>query len=255
MLGVNMDLRASIEAAWGLRDQPRKGPKPGLSLPKIVDAGIRVADREGLEAVSMAKVATELGTAPMSLYRHVGSKDELIELMADSAWGAPPDPPATGTWRERITAWAWAVRAAMYRHPWALRVPISGLPAYPNSVAVFEQGLAALDDTGLPEGQKASVLLLLAGYIRNEATTSTQIVAAVTAQAVQQDRPFEVAVTEWMQGYRDIIAKVTDPIRYPATTRLLQAGIFDRADSPDDEFVFGLERILDGVELLVNRRD
>jgi AcrR family transcriptional regulator len=250
-----MDRTASIETAWGLRGQPRKGPRPGLSQSKIVEAAVRVADREGLDAVSMAKVAAELGTAPMSLYRHVASKEELVELMVDAAWGPPPDPPPSGTWRERLAAWAWGTRAAMYRHPWALRVPISGLPAYPNSVAWFEQGLAALEGTALPEARKASVLLLMGGYVRNEATTNTQIAAAVGDHAAAKGLAFKDAGNDWMRLYRDIIAKVTDPIRFPATTRLLQSGVFDVADGPDDEFIFGLERLLDGVERLVHARE
>ena len=66
-----MDLPASIEAAWGLRERPHRGPKPGLSLARIVEAGVQVAEAEGLAAVSMSRVAAELGAAPMSLYRYV----------------------------------------------------------------------------------------------------------------------------------------------------------------------------------------
>jgi AcrR family transcriptional regulator len=68
---------ASVAAAWGVRERPHKGPKPALSLARIVDAGVRIADTEGLDAVSMGRVAASLNTAPMSLYRHVSSKVEL----------------------------------------------------------------------------------------------------------------------------------------------------------------------------------
>ena len=237
-----METPRSIEAAWGLRDRPRKGPKPALTLSKIADAGIAVAARDGLDAVSMARVAAELSVAPMSLYRYVESKDELLQLMADTALGPPPQPAETGTWRDRLAAWAWASRAAMYRHPWALRVPIAGLPAYPNNCAWFEAGLAALADTPLTEVQKASVTLLISGYVRNDATIGADIGAAMQASGDPQ---------QWMTGYRDLLAKLTDPIRFPAITRLLQAGVFDQADGPDDEFVFGLDRILDGIARLI----
>ena len=85
-----IELPASIEAAWGIRERPRKGPKPGLSLPRIVEAAISVAERDGLAAVSMSRVAAELGASTMSLYRYVSAKDELLMLMADAAYGAPP---------------------------------------------------------------------------------------------------------------------------------------------------------------------
>src|SRR5437764_10165169 len=70
------ELPATVAAAWGVRERSQKGPKPALSLARIVDAGVRVADSEGLDAVSMGRVAASLDTAPMSLYRHVSSKEE-----------------------------------------------------------------------------------------------------------------------------------------------------------------------------------
>ena len=73
------ELPATVAAAWGVRERSQKGPKPTLSLARIVDAGVRVADSEGLDAVSMGRVAASLDTAPMSLYRHVSSKEELIK--------------------------------------------------------------------------------------------------------------------------------------------------------------------------------
>src|SRR5712671_3424045 len=82
-----MDLPASIEAAWGRRERPHRGPKPGLSLSRIVGAGVRIAEADGLAAVSMSRVAAEVGAAPMSLYRHVASKDELVTLMVDAVYG------------------------------------------------------------------------------------------------------------------------------------------------------------------------
>ncbi len=83
-------LPGSIAAAWGLRERPGKGPKRGLSLPQIVQAGRTAAAADGLGAVSMSRVATELGVGTMSLYRYVESKQELLDLMVDSALGPPP---------------------------------------------------------------------------------------------------------------------------------------------------------------------
>src|SRR5215469_11704523 len=85
-----VNLPAGLEAAWGLRGRPHKGPRPGLSLERIVAAAVRVADAEGLAAVSMSRVAAELGAAPMSLYRYVAAKGELLTLMVDAAYGPAP---------------------------------------------------------------------------------------------------------------------------------------------------------------------
>ena len=78
------EMPATVAAAWGVRERSQKGPKPALSLARIVDAGVRLADSEGLDAVSMGRVAASLDTAPMSLYRHVSSKEELIKLREDT---------------------------------------------------------------------------------------------------------------------------------------------------------------------------
>lgn len=242
-----MDLPPGLEAAWGLRDHPRKGPKPGLTLHKIVAAAISVADRDGLDAVSMARVAAELGAAPMSLYRHVTSKDELLDLMTDTAWGPPPSGVADGDWRDKLSAWAWAMFTSMFRHPWALKVPVSGLPVYPNNVAWFEQGLAAFDGTPLTEQHKASVALLVSGYVRIHASTAADIEAAMRAENAEDSGQ------AWMIKYRDIMTAIADPVRFPATARLLKSGVFDTADPPEDEFAFGLERILDGIAQLISQ--
>src|SRR6201994_3058517 len=104
------ELPATVAAAWGVRERSQKGPKPALSLARIVDAGVRVADSEGLDAVSMGRVAASLDTAPMSLYRHVSSKEELIKLMVDTAWGDSPGPLAGGEdWRDGLARWARAM--------------------------------------------------------------------------------------------------------------------------------------------------
>ena len=89
-------LPASIEAAWGLRERPARGPKPGLSLERIVAAAVELAAAEGLAAVSMSRVARALGSSPMSLYRYVTAKDELLALMVDAALADTPAPPASG---------------------------------------------------------------------------------------------------------------------------------------------------------------
>jgi AcrR family transcriptional regulator len=237
---------ATIAAAWGVREQPRKGPKPALTLPRIVEAAVRVADSDGLDAVSMSRVAAEAGTAPMSLYRHVQGKDQLLDLMVDAAWGPTPDALAPGEgWREGLSRWAWAIRERGRRHPWVVRIPLHSLPIMPNEVAWFETALACMHDTGLSEARKASVIMLLAGYVRNLATTEADIAAAVIASGLTP--------TEWMANYPRMLRELTGPRRFPALAAFIEAGVFEAEDGPDDEFIFGLDRILDGIEALIGR--
>jgi AcrR family transcriptional regulator len=240
------ELPAAVAAAWGVRAHPGKGPKPGLSLERIVAAAVKIASRDGLDAVSMSRVAAELGASTMSLYRYVNAKDELVKLMIDAAWGPPPGREPGAGWRAGLSRWAWGMRAALRRHPWTAKVPISGLPAMPNEVAWFEQALADLEDSGLVEAEKASVIMLISGYVRTLATLEADLEAAVRAAGVTPD--------EWMAAYPRMLTALADPGRYPALTKFIAAGVFDRADDPDDEFIFGLERILDGIEVLVSSR-
>jgi AcrR family transcriptional regulator len=247
------DLPDTVAVAWGVRGRPHKGPKPGLSLERIVAAAIKVADAEGLAAVSMSRVATELGTAPMSLYRYIAAKDELLALMVDAAYGPPPSGPLpsgpaaedTG-WQAGLSRWAWAMRAGIQRHPWVLRIPISGLPTLPNEVAWFEEGLRSLQDTGLEENQKASAILLVSGYVRNAASIDADIEAAIRASGKTPD--------EWMSSYARTITQLADPQRFPALTKFMASGVFERSDPPDDEFAFGLDRVLDGLGALIRTR-
>lgn len=242
--GSGSGLPAGIEAAWGLRERRTKGPKPGLTLNRIVDAAVRLAASDGLGAVSMSRVAADLGVSTMSLYRYVAAKDELLLLMEDAAFGTPPPgPDPDEDWRTGLSAWAWALRASFHRNPWVLRIPTSAPPLTPNSVAWMERGLACLRDTRLSEGAKISVLMLVTGFVRNEARLSADLAAAA-----ERTGGTEQSMASWAR----LLRKVTDAERFPAVTAALAAGELDTPGGPDDEFVFGLERTLDGIEALVD---
>jgi hypothetical protein len=125
-----------------------------------------------------------------------------------------------------------------------VRIPISGLPILPREIAWFEDALACMGGTGLTEARKASVVMLLSGYVRNLAATEADITAAVMASGLGYD--------EWMATYPRMLSQLTDPRRFPALTAFIEAGVFDQADDPDDEFIFGLDRILAGVAALIH---
>jgi AcrR family transcriptional regulator len=243
-------LPASIEAAWGLRARPNKGPRPGLSLERIVEAAMGIAAADGLAAVSMGRVAADLGVSTMALYRYVAAKDELLALMVDATAASVPAAPAPGeSWRDGLSRWAWAELAIHRRHPWGLRIPISGPPATLNQVAWLERGLQCLRDTGLAEGEKLSVMLLLTGFVRNWAMLEADLAEAAVASGAGEPAA--------MSGYGRLLARLTDAERFPALHAVIEAGVFDEPDGPDDpdaEFVFGLERVLDGIEALVRAR-
>jgi AcrR family transcriptional regulator len=231
----------SIELAWGRRQRATRGPKPGLTLDRIVAAGIRVAMTEGIGALSMTRVAAEVGVGTMSLYRYVAAKDELLTLMVDSALGAPPAASPGEDWRAGLTRWAVGVRGAYQRHPWSLRVPISAPPLGPNNVAWLEYALRTLASTPLSEQEKLSTVLLVSGFVRNEATLNIDLAAGAGGN------------TEPMPTYVKILSSLIEGGDFPALADAVASGALEDEEDPDTEFHFGLERILDGVDTLIRR--
>ena len=224
----------------------RRRPR-GLSLERIVEAGIRVATSEGLTALSMNRVARELGAGPMSLYRHLTAKDELLAHMVDAVFAdAPPTLAPGDAWRPGLARWASAHLAVLRRHPWVVRVPIGGPPVMPNQVLWFERGLACLRDTRLREAEKPSTLLLVNGYVRNQATLEADLMFAARVSGTSPEHVGE--------GYGAMLARLTDAERFPAIDALLTARVFMGDAAIEDDFQFGLDRILDGIEVLVRAR-
>jgi AcrR family transcriptional regulator len=218
-----------------------------LSLSTIVEAGVRVAVADGLAAVSMSRVAHEIGAATMSLYRHVSAKDELLAHMVDAAFAAAPDAPVSDeAWRAGLTRWAYAHLVVLRRHRWLVRVPISGPPLMPNQVLWFERGLQCLGATPLPATERPGVLLLVNGFVRNEATLEADLLQAAQASG----QPLEEAGA----AYGRLLSGLIDAHRYPALHAVLAAHTFDPPGTPADQVQFGLDRILDGIDVLVRAR-
>jgi AcrR family transcriptional regulator len=238
----DLKLPPSLELLWGLREAGSRGPRRGLTLERIVEAGIRVAQTEGVGALSMARIARELGVGTMSLYRYVASKDELLTTMVDTALGTPPPPGAGEDWRAGLMRWAVGVRAAYHGNPWSLRVPISGPPLGPNNVAWLDNALAALADTPLTEQEKLSSVLLVSGFVRNDVTLALDF-AAASGGAPQ------------MPGYGQLLARLITAEERPSLHRAIASGSLDDPDDPDAEFIFGMARILDGIAVLMAGKD
>ena len=241
----NDELPADIAAMWRLRETPRRGPKPSLTLDDIVGAAIAIADAEDLAAVSMARVAERLGNSTMALYRHVKSKDELLVIMSDAALERPEPMPEGVDWRTGLTFWADGVLAAIRRHRWYAKVPISGPPAGPNNLAWFDSALGVLKDTGLPEEAKVGVVMGLITYVQGEIRMAFDLAAGYA------ENP------DAFQRFGSTLRRVADPRVYPAVARTVEAGVFDELGSVEEDneadFDFGLQLYLDGVAAFIDR--
>src|SRR6204780_1743725 len=150
--GGKAPLPAGLDLLWGRREAGKRGPRPGLSADAIVDAAIRLADAEGLEGGSMARVPAGLGRTPMSLYRYVTSKEELLQLMWNgSASGSDGLVLEGDGWRAKLRNWAIVQRDMLDRHPWLTQMPMAAPPMAPNSMVFVELGLGAMDGTALAD--------------------------------------------------------------------------------------------------------
>lgn len=235
-----------VRRMWGLTSAATS-PRAGLTVARVVDAAVAVADADGLEAVSMSRVASELGFTTMALYRHVANKDELLELMLDAAAGPPPELAADDGWRAATEAWTWAQLGSFRRHPWMGRIPVTGPPIGPHQVAWMEAGLRALRGSGLSTSERFGLIDVLAGYIHHEGTFVPDMARH------RGDRSAADAERE----YGRQLAAVIDPDRFPELSALLAVDAFDGSGedvAPDAAFSLGVALLLDGVELLVARR-
>jgi AcrR family transcriptional regulator len=242
-------LPPGLDLLWGRRERGKRGPRAGLSADAIVAAAITIADAEGLEMVSMARVARKLGFTTMSLYRHVASKEELLQLMWNaSALGAEHLVIEGDDWRSRLRAWAIIQRDVLDRHPWITQMPMAAPPVAPNSLHFVERGLATLDDTGLADADKLRIIGLVSSYTLSEARMASDAARAATAAqaaAGDGDGPSGPPVP-----FESLLRELLDEQTYPRLYRIAWAPGAATV-SERDEFLFGIDRILDGVAALI----
>jgi AcrR family transcriptional regulator len=244
------DAKRTMALLWGIGKKPSRGPKPGLSVGRIVGAAIEVADAEGLGALSMRRVADRLGIGTMSLYTYVPGKAELIDVMLDTVVGEVAESgDVEPGWRaglERIARDNWAL---YHRHPWMLQVVATSRPPLgPNVIAKYDRELRAVDGIGLTEVEMDSVLILVLEHAQGAARRSVEVTEAEKRTGKTDN--------EWWLANEPLLEKVFDPNLYPTASRVgsAAADAYGSAYDPEYAFEFGLQRILDGVETLVRSR-
>jgi AcrR family transcriptional regulator len=233
---VTSEIPRTLKVLWGLEERRARGPQPALTLDRIVAAAIEIADTDGLAALSMARLAERLGSAPMSLYRHVANKDELIVFMQDAAPGEPPALPPG--WRAGIETWARALQGVYYRHPWILQTSAGRPPLEPGQLAWLDRGLSAFDGTPLSHRERFQVVMATLYFVRGEA----QIIAVLLS-----------GVSDVALDYGELISGLVTQERFPALSELIASGQFD-AGVADVTFDVGLARLCDGIELLMSTK-
>lgn len=227
----------TMSLLWRRGERPARGPRPKLTLEAIVDAGIELADADGLDGTSMRAVARALGVGTMSLYRYVPSKDALVDVMFDTVLTRQPranDLP--GGWREKLEALARIDLALYLRHPWVVEISSTRPPLGPGTLDNYESVLRAVAGSGLPEAELTPTVVALVAYVRGAAQAELARARAVRESGVTDD--------EWWTARNDFWELYFDPQRYPTITAVYAAGGYE---DPPDEFEFGLQRLLDGI--------
>lgn len=224
----------SFKILWGEREQPTRGPKPALSAERIARAAIAIADTEGLEAVSMHRVAAEFGYTTMSLYRYVPSKTALIDVMIDFAGADVPDLRGVESgWRAKIEHWIRQARELYRRHPWILAAtPQRRRVMGPNELAWLDVALEALAEAGLDPAARHDAFIVLIGLARTAAQQELEAAGAADDE-------------QWAQAMRDLMQR--HGARYPALLDTMRGGGFE--PSGKDTLEFGMRCVLDGLQL------
>jgi len=239
------DPARSVELLWGVEPPARRGPKPKLTVPAITRAGVALADAEGLDAVTMRRVAAELGVSAMSLYTYVPSKAELADLMLDAVYGELGPVRGTG-WRERLEQVARANRELLQRHPWMLQIAMSRPVMGPNLFAKYERELRAVDGIGLDDVTMDLVITTVIGF------TQSVVRGGLEASAAEQRTGMTDA--QWWAAYGPALERVLEPGEFPLASRVgtAAAQAYGGPYDADRAFEFGLARLLDGFALLID---
>jgi AcrR family transcriptional regulator len=239
-------MATEIDTIWARDEAQAAGPQP-LSRATIVAAAIEMADSEGLEAVSIRRLATKLGARPMSLYSHIERKGDLIDLMVDEVMGGAivPDGPPVEDWREGLRQIARRTRESTRAHPWmigaAFRRPFLG----PNALRHIDQSLAAVSSLPFTPDRKRAVLLAVdtytLGFVRWELISERSKGVSGDCAGGSEDGPSAAEIDAY------ILAQ-TATGKYPHLSQYVKGGKKDMTLGVKAEaFESGLEWLLTGI--------
>ncbi|MFE9748406.1 TetR/AcrR family transcriptional regulator [Saccharothrix saharensis] len=229
--------RRVLELLWKDARRPARGPRRGLTMERIVAAAIQVAETKGLAALSMRRVAEELGVGTASLYTYLPGKAELEALMVDAIGAEGPLPDDwPGDWRAKVEAWARTDHELYRKHPWVLHLVATVAAPGPNLLRWMDSALRVLRETGLPEAEKMAVVESVDAYVRGQARLSLDTREPSAEEVRERDA---------------LLGELVDFAPYPALVETVRAGV---SPYTGDKFEFGLRLLLDGVEALIAAR-
>lgn len=233
-----------IDLLW--RDHPsapqggRRGPRAKVTTSTAVDTAVVLADRSGLDAVTLRALATELGISPMALYTHVDSRDDLLVLMADLAHARQSRPRfGSPSWRTRVREIAEADLALHTDHPWLVDITDQRISFGPGTIAKYDHELHAFDDTPLGDVERDAALTFVLDFVR------------ASARARRPDPRGTDMAAEWAATGERLAEYVGAD--HPLAQRVGAASGAAMNTSYDPQYAwhFGLERVLDALGSLI----
>ena len=223
---------------WERLERPSPAPRQTLSSQRIATTAVAIADAEGLEAITMRRLATELGVAPMAPYRYVSGKDDLLELMVDHVY-ADLRLPRGLDWRESLRTLAVQTRELMLQHRWLAQLsPRAKLSLTPNRMTVAEQALVALDGLDLDADTMMSVFRTVDAYVHGALSYESAVSTVISEQSLSGGDELRDELAPLMMWHMRTG-------RYPTFQHYLRTAT--RKDDTSWQFDLGLDCLLDGI--------
>ncbi|MFD5266896.1 TetR/AcrR family transcriptional regulator [Streptomyces sp. NPDC058335] len=245
--------QAARTSVWlqGKARRGRGGGQPsGLDRDRITEVTVRLLDAEGLDRFSMRRLATELSVTAMSVYWYVDTKDDLLELALDAAFGELelPDPEtADEDWREQLRALAASYRALLVRHPWLS--PLAGryLNIGPNSLVFSRTIQRVVRRTGLPDHRITSAISAVFQFVYGYGTIEGHFFGRVADAGMTPDEYFQHSMSK--------VTEVPETAEVIEESKNLMAarGGDTVAEMLDRDFAFALDLLIAGIEAMVER--
>ncbi|MEU6848253.1 TetR/AcrR family transcriptional regulator [Streptomyces sp. NPDC046716] len=223
---------------WERLERPAPTRRASLTLEQIAAAAVELADEEGAAAVTMRRLATRLGVAPMAAYRHVSGKDDLWALMFDRVSAGLAVPDGVADWREVLHSFAVQTRELMLRHPWLGQVSAPLIQLTPARMAIAERQLRALSGRDLDADSMMAAFRAVSAYVHG----STQ--SEIALSRYKEEHGWKSG-DETRQALAPQMNYLMGTGRYPTYKKYALSAT--RKDDPAWEFAFGLDCVLDGI--------
>ena len=235
---VSLSNRPTPEPTNPMPHAKKARPRPGLSRDRVLHVAIELADENGLDGLTMRKLAKELGVEAMSLYNHVANKDDLLDGMIDIVFSEIDPPAADGDWKQELRKRAVSTRQALLRHRWAVGEMEGRSDHGPSNLRVHDAVLGCLRGAGFSVEMSVHGMSVQDAYIYGFALQQTDM----TPETAED---FAAVAQQQMVDYADALAE------YPHLVEVVGGYVATAGYDYEAEFVFGLDVILDGLERLL----